>query len=101
MSFLNAEEPNACDMVTDFGIYVLWHPSLGLELGDHVKSMLDDIIAGRPAAAARGSPLADPTDPVETGHVARPYDSCLVCTVHTFDGKTGRELAKFRLGEMG
>jgi len=101
MSFLNAEEPNACDMVTDFGIDVLWHPSLGLELGDLVKSMLDDIIAGRPAAAGRGSPLADPTDPVETGHVARPYDSCLVCTVHTFDGKTGRELAKFRLGEMG
>ena len=43
----------------------------------------------------------DPTDPVEVGHVARSYDSCLVCTVHTYDGKTGRELAKFRIGEMG
>ena len=32
MSFLNAEEPSACDLVTDFGINVLWHPSLGLEL---------------------------------------------------------------------
>ena len=29
MSFLNAEEPSACDLVTDFGINVLWHPSLG------------------------------------------------------------------------
>jgi uptake hydrogenase large subunit len=48
-----------------------------------------------------GSPITDPTDPVEMGHVARSYDSCLVCTVHTFDGKTGRELAKFRIGEMG
>ena len=34
MSFLNAEEPSACDLVTDFGINVLWHPSLGMELGD-------------------------------------------------------------------
>lgn len=33
MSFLNAEEPSACDLVTDFGINVLWHPSLGMELG--------------------------------------------------------------------
>ena len=48
-----------------------------------------------------GSPIKDPTDPVEMGHVARSYDSCLVCTVHTYDGKTGRELAKFRIGEMG
>ena len=26
MSVLNAEEPSACDLVTDFGINVLWHP---------------------------------------------------------------------------
>ena len=38
MSFLNAEEPSACDLVTDFGINVLWHPSLGLELGDNVQA---------------------------------------------------------------
>ena len=34
MSFLNAEEPSACDLVTDFGIDVLWHPSLGMEMGE-------------------------------------------------------------------
>ncbi|MGB8853065.1 MAG: hypothetical protein WCC69_05810 [Pirellulales bacterium] len=47
MSFLNAEEPSACDLVTDFGIDVLWHPSLGLELGDQVKALLDDVVSGR------------------------------------------------------
>src|ERR1700722_2072198 len=25
MSFLNAEEPSVCDLVTDFGIKILWH----------------------------------------------------------------------------
>lgn len=43
-----------------------------------------------------GTPIADPDDPVEVGHVARSYDSCLVCTVHAHDAKTGRELARFR-----
>lgn len=46
MSFLNAEEPSACDLVTDFGIKVLWHPSLGLELGEDLRTMLRAIIAG-------------------------------------------------------
>jgi len=32
------------------------------------------------------------------GHVARSFDSCLVCTVHAHDGKTGEELARFRIG---
>ncbi len=46
MSFLNAEEPSACDLVTDFGIDVLWHPSLGLEMGEPVQQMLREIAAG-------------------------------------------------------
>ena len=37
-----------------------------------------------------GAPIADPTDPVEVGHVARSFDSCLVCTVHAHDAKTGQ-----------
>ncbi|MFM8953366.1 MAG: nickel-dependent hydrogenase large subunit [Planctomycetaceae bacterium] len=45
-----------------------------------------------------GAPVHDPDDPVEMGHVARSYDSCLVCTVHAYDGKTGRELSRFRIG---
>lgn len=46
-----------------------------------------------------GARIADPSDPVELGHVARSFDSCLVCTVHTYDEKTGKELAQFRIGE--
>ena len=41
MSFLNAEEPSACDLVTDFGINILWHPSLGVELGENLHSRHD------------------------------------------------------------
>ena len=47
-------------------------------------------------SALVGAPIKDPTDPVEVGHVARSYDSCLVCTVHAHDAKTGKELARFR-----
>lgn len=36
-----------------------------------------------------GSPIVDPEDPVELGHVARSFDSCLVCTVHAYDGRSG------------
>jgi hydrogenase large subunit len=45
-----------------------------------------------------GTQVADNYDPVELGHVARSFDSCLVCTVHTYDAKTGKQLAKFVLG---
>ncbi len=45
MSFLNAEEPSVCDLVTDFGINILWHPSLGLELGDNLQHLLADLIS--------------------------------------------------------
>ncbi|WP_058235426.1 nickel-dependent hydrogenase large subunit [Devriesea agamarum] len=47
-----------------------------------------------------GSPVHNLEDPVELGHVARSFDSCLVCTVHTYDGKTGREMSKFVINEM-
>src|ERR1700733_14754061 len=46
MSFLNAEEPSVCDLVTDFGINVLWHPSLGMELGDDLQRLLNRIAGG-------------------------------------------------------
>ena len=51
-------------------------------------------------AALIGSPIVDMEDPVELGHVARSFDSCLVCTVHAYDGKTGRELNKFVINGM-
>jgi len=47
ISFLNAEGPSAVDLVTDFGIDIVWHPSLGLELGEPVKQMIRDIASGK------------------------------------------------------
>lgn len=47
MSFLNAEEPTVVELITDFGINILWHPSLGLEIGEQVTDLLNDIIAGK------------------------------------------------------
>ncbi|WP_338065400.1 hydrogenase [Acidithiobacillus ferridurans] len=46
MSFLNAEEPSACDLVSDFGINVLWHPSLGMDMGDNLQKLLRDCVSG-------------------------------------------------------
>jgi len=46
--------------------------------------------------ALLGTPIANKAEPVEVAHVARSFDSCLVCTVHAYDAKTGKELAKFR-----
>ncbi|MFZ4559054.1 MAG: nickel-dependent hydrogenase large subunit [Saprospiraceae bacterium] len=48
-------------------------------------------------AALEGIEIEDPHDPVEVGMVARSFDSCLVCTVHAHDAKTGEQLAKFKL----
>ena len=47
MSFLNAQEPSVVELIVDFGVNILWHPSLGLEIGSQVKDLLDDIISGK------------------------------------------------------
>lgn len=47
--------------------------------------------------ALLGTTIEDPLDPVEVGIVARSFDSCLVCTVHAHDAKTGVELSRFKL----
>jgi len=33
-------------LVTDFGINILWHPSLGIELGNNLKQLLNDCVSG-------------------------------------------------------
>lgn len=43
--------------------------------------------------ALLGTPVADPDNPVEVGHVIRSFDPCLVCTVH----RVGRKGAVFQL----
>jgi hydrogenase large subunit len=47
-----------------------------------------------------GAPVEDVHDPIELGHVARSFDSCIVCTVHAYDGKTGKEMARFQVDGM-
>jgi Ni,Fe-hydrogenase I small subunit len=32
--------------VTDFGIKILWHPSLGIELGDNLRRLLQSLTSG-------------------------------------------------------
>ncbi|KRA27975.1 MULTISPECIES: hydrogenase [unclassified Nocardioides] len=46
MSFLNAEEPNVVDLIVDFGLELLWHPSLGLELGAQAQKIFWDCANG-------------------------------------------------------
>ncbi|MEM6783810.1 MAG: hydrogenase [Bacteroidota bacterium] len=47
MSFLDAEEPTVVDLVTDFGINILWHPTIGLEIGHQVTHLLEDCKSGK------------------------------------------------------
>jgi hydrogenase small subunit len=44
MSFLNAEQPSVIDLVTDFGIRILYHPTIALETGEQVKEVLSRAI---------------------------------------------------------
>ncbi len=46
MSFLSAQEPTVVELVTDFGINILYHPSLALEIGEQVSDLLHDILRG-------------------------------------------------------
>jgi ferredoxin hydrogenase small subunit len=47
MSLLCAENPGVFETLDDFGIDVLWHPSLSLETGGAVRTLLDAVLAGR------------------------------------------------------
>ena len=46
MSFLNAEEPSVVDLILDFGLNILWHPSLGNEIGAQVQDLLERCVSG-------------------------------------------------------
>ncbi|MEM1122829.1 MAG: hydrogenase [Bacteroidota bacterium] len=45
MSFLNAAEPSVIELVTDFGIRILYHPSIGLEIGEQIKEVLNEAVS--------------------------------------------------------
>ncbi|HVP10279.1 MAG TPA: nickel-dependent hydrogenase large subunit [Phycisphaerae bacterium] len=46
-----------------------------------------DGVRGPWEEALIGTPVRDPTNPVELGHVIRSFDPCLVCTVHAIQGR--------------
>lgn len=46
MSFLNAEQPSVIDLITDFGIRILFHPTMGLEIGEQVNEVLNEALSG-------------------------------------------------------
>ncbi|CAO5228505.1 NADH-quinone oxidoreductase subunit B family protein [Frankia sp. AgKG'84/4] len=46
MSFLNAEEPTVIDLITDFGLDLIWHPSLGLASGAPARELFWDCARG-------------------------------------------------------
>ena len=66
---------------------------------DLVVALIDAIL-GPIEKALVGTPVYDTSDPVELGHVTRSFDACIVCTVHAYDGKTGKELSKFVINGM-
>ena len=46
MSFLNAEQPSVIELITDFGMRILYHPTIGLEIGEQVNEVLNDAVSG-------------------------------------------------------
>jgi len=44
-----------------------------------------------------GTPVHNPEDPVEVGHVVRSFDLCMVCSVHAV-GRQGHSLGRIRIG---
>lgn len=68
MSFLNAEEPSVCDLVNDFGLDIIWHPSLGVEYGDKAQALFRSYANGERALdifVYEGSVIMGPNG---TGH---------------------------------
>ncbi len=48
----------------------------------HASPRDSDGVRGAWEEALVGTPVRDPTNPVELGHVVRSFDACMVCTVH-------------------
>jgi uptake hydrogenase small subunit len=46
VSRLTADEPNVADLIVDFGLDLLWHPSFGLEPGRTAQKLFDDCARG-------------------------------------------------------
>jgi hydrogenase small subunit len=47
MSFLNAEQRGVCDLVADFAIKIVSHPSPGMALGDNLRKLSRSLSSGK------------------------------------------------------
>ncbi|HFA52168.1 MAG TPA: hydrogenase [Bacteroidetes bacterium] len=47
MSFLSAEQPTVIELVADFGIRILYHPTIAMEIGEQVNEVLNEALSGR------------------------------------------------------
>jgi hydrogenase small subunit len=47
MSFLDADQPSVVDLVVDFGLEVIWHPSISVEMGEDARQSLNDCVSGK------------------------------------------------------
>ncbi len=64
----------------------------------HASPRDSDGVRGPIEEALIGTPVPDPDNPVELGHVVRSFDPCLVCTVHTVRrGRPTQGTARLRL----
>jgi len=61
----------------------------------HASPRDSDGVRGPFEESLAGTPVKDPENPVEMGHVVRSFDACLVCTVHSIDG--GRDMGRLRV----
>lgn len=59
-----------------------------------------DGMIGPVEKALIGTPVANIEDPIELAHVTRSFDCCLVCTVHAYDGRSGKEMSSFIINSM-
>lgn len=57
----------------------------------------DQDVRGPIEEALVGTPVRNPADPVEVGHVVRSFDLCMVCSVHAVS-KKGASLGRLRIG---
>jgi hydrogenase large subunit len=47
-----------------------------------------------------GTPVQDPSNPIELAHVTRSFDCCIVCQVHAYDARSGKEMSQFVINEL-
>lgn len=89
MSILNAEEPDLCQFIDEYGINVLYHPSLSPVWGAELVRLVDDLIGGKTKLDVFIVEGAVPDGPDGTG------------LFNTFAGRPMKEVVKKLAGVAG